>query len=351
MKRTRILLAFIMLSISSFFAHGATENTAKYIGFKKLTVKPSKAEPGFPIGLIYPTHTRDKAINVGPFKMRLAKGAKIAKGQYPLAIISHGSGSTNLAHRSIAFALVKAGFVVGVPLHPGNNFQNNSAAGSTDSWNDRPAHIKQAIDAVLADKAIGKHINNEQIAVVGYSAGGYTALAAAGGKADTSHLVEYCQQGVIKDPMCKAVKANKVKPQALDDNYDPRIKAIVLMAPVGVLFQAEDALAQVKVPTLLLQAEKDQELTEPYHATVIANNFADKSLLSHCLVKNASHYAFITPFPAEIKDKLGKVAKDPKGFNRSQFHQRLTTDINNYLLDAFHSDSNSSFEPTSCTLL
>ncbi len=48
------------------------------------------------------------------------------------------------------------------------------------------------------------------------------------------------------------------------------------MAPVGILFSAEGALNDVDIPVLLLKAEKDEEVTEPYHADVIEKGLPNK---------------------------------------------------------------------------
>jgi len=83
------------------------------VGYQKLVItsKDTSSED-FPVALVYPTKTSSENVSFGPFELKLAIGASIAtraKGKFPLVIISHGSGGTNLGHRSIAFALVKKG--------------------------------------------------------------------------------------------------------------------------------------------------------------------------------------------------------------------------------------------------
>ncbi len=335
-----------VLSLLVLILFGCSEQAADkikhesyYIGFKKIQVQSEKTNEQFPVTLLYPTNIPSKNVKFGPFKMDLSIGANIANGQFPLVIISHGSGGTNLGHRSIAFELVKNGYIVGVPLHPEDNFKNNSAEGTNKNWKNRPVHISASIDKILLNKEISKNIDANKIAVIGHSAGGYTALATAGGVADTSHIIDIClSKPERNEPFCGLVKENKIKPEKILNTRDKRVKAIVLMAPLGVLFKSEDSLNNVNIPVLLLSAEKDNVLKEPYHSEMIAKNFKKSNLLTHHVVPNAGHYSFITPFPESIKENLGVVAQDPEGFDRRAFHKKLSHDIIQFLNGALSSE-------------
>lgn len=73
-----------------------------YVGYKKMKVVSKSTGEQFPMVLVYPTETPSERVRFGPFEMELSIGSKIAEGEFPLAIISHGSGGTNLGYRSIA---------------------------------------------------------------------------------------------------------------------------------------------------------------------------------------------------------------------------------------------------------
>ena len=118
----------------------------------------------------------------------------------------------------------------------------------------------------------------------------------------------------------------------IENTRDDRVKAIVLLAPVGVLFKSEKALAEVDIPMLLYRAEKDSQLIEPHHSDVVAKNYTHKEKLSYRTIKNAGHYSFITPFPESMRDSLGVVAEDPDGFDRDVFQKFLIDDITTFLL-------------------
>lgn len=348
-----VFMSILALSACSNKQHQTSishfEHDGFHVGYKKLIVFSKESREKFPMAVVYPTHTPAKEVSFGSFDMSLSIGAKIAEGTFALVIISHGSGGTNLGYRSIAFELVKRGFVVGIPLHPKNNYQNNEAQGTTANWVNRPLHIRASMDALLSNTEFSKSIDAHKVAVIGHSAGGYTALAVAGGVADTKHIIEFCENNPkSNEPFCGQVKENKIEPKEIKNIADKRIKALVLMAPVGILFKSEQALSAVNIPAFILPAQKDSELTEPYHSKLISKNYKDKKLVTYCTVKNAGHYSFITPFPKVMKKELGLVAQDPQGFDRQSFHQSLSAEIYRYL-DAVLNEKDEIFDlPAFC---
>ncbi|MCV6589170.1 MAG: prolyl oligopeptidase family serine peptidase [Marinobacterium sp.] len=297
-------------------------------------VEPVSADNGqsFPLVVIYPTQAEARPAKLGPFTLEVALGADIADGRFPLAVISHGSGGSQLGYRSIAIDLAKRGFVVALPLHPGNNFRDNRAAGSVANWTNRPKHIAAAIDHLLAAGRFSASIDAQKVVVIGHSAGGYSALAVAGGVADTGQIHVLCQQPAAqRGPFCEGGRGPAEPATVIHHQRDTRVKALVLMAPVGVLYRHQQSLAQVELPVLLLRAEYDAELLEPYHADVIAQHLPATAKLTHRMVKNAGHYSFIAPFPAFLAAELGMVAQDPPGFDRTAFHRQLGGEIADYL--------------------
>lgn len=325
------ILFFVFILINAGWVYASEKYSA---GFQKLTVEDSSGER-IPVALLYPSSSPEKPVAFGPFKMNLAVGGHKAEAKFPLIIISHGSGGSSLSYRSIALELARSGFVVAMPQHPRNNFKDDSAAGTLANWKDRPGHVRTVIDRLLENSELTRIIDAGRIAVIGHSMGGYTALAAAGGVADTAHLITYCESNSETNAaFCRPVRGGKTESVTIQQTPDKRIKALVLMAPVGIVFQSENALEKVAVPSLLLRAEKDMELAEPYHSELVQKNFADQNLLTYRVINNAGHYSFITPFPEFLKAELGEVAQDPSGFNRAAFHQSLGADIAAYLSEA-----------------
>ena len=301
------------------------------VGFKRVEVAPAGGAERFDMMVFYPTQADAKHVEFGPFHLSLAIGAPIAEGRFPLAVFSHGSGASPLSYNHIAVGLASRGFIVAMPLHPGNNFRDNTRAGSVQNYTERPKHISSAIDFLLALAPVHNHIQSDKIAVLGHSVGGYTALAVAGGVASTNTLLEQCLTNALTDSYCLAARAGGLKEVSIQHLKDSRVKALALIAPVGVLFAADRALAAVDIPVLMLSAEFDQVLTTRYNAAVIANGLPDATLLTHEIIANAGHFSFLTTFPDALKAELGPVAKDPDGFDRAEFEQVLVAKLAQWL--------------------
>ena len=111
---------------------------------------------------------------------------------------------------------------------------------------------------------------------------------------------------------------------------DERVKALVLLAPATPWFRAPDALRNVTVPILLLEAEKDEHTTRE-HGQIVLNGVADSSLVELRLIANAGHFSFLSSFPAARVSPAFPPSQDPPGFDREAFHRKLNADVAAFL--------------------
>ena len=79
----------------------------------------------FPLLVLYPSRSPEHPERLGPYLLPVALDAPIDAGTFPLVLISHGSGGSHLAYRTLAAHLARHGFVVAIPDHPRNNRNNN----------------------------------------------------------------------------------------------------------------------------------------------------------------------------------------------------------------------------------
>jgi predicted dienelactone hydrolase len=104
---------------------------------------------------------------------------------------------------------------------------------------------------------------------------------------------------------------------------DKRVRAIVAMAPAGVMLTAE-SLATVRSATMIYEAELDRFLVPRFHAEWVAGNLPAPNLHR---VPNAWHFAFMDTPGMSIPSPDGDVAANPPGFDRDAFLKQLGDEI------------------------
>ncbi len=190
-----------------------------------------------------------------------------AGGRHRLVMVSHGTGGDPLSHAQLAIGLARRGYVAAAPRHAKDNSRDQSGVGTYEVWYGRPRQISEGIDAILADPTLGPVVDPDRIAVVGHSAGGYTALALVGGRTDIDRARAHCGQHP-DDGFCQ-VRVGQTKVTAptvpIPDSRDARIKAAIAMAPPGIFFDPP-SLAKVGVAARIYAVELDALLPPRYHA-------------------------------------------------------------------------------------
>jgi predicted dienelactone hydrolase len=251
-----------------------------FAGIRKFELTDGVTTERFAMVAMYPTITPPTP---GSVTEQFSPDAPIAAGKHLLVVISHGSGGSHLPYRTLASHLACSGCVVALPAHPGKNRDDNRLEGTLENLQGKPRSISLAIDAVTADPMFGPHVSRDTAAVIGHSMGGYTALAAAGGVPRLSPGSGF-----------------------VDLQGDPRVKAVVLMAPATPWFFAESSLSGVRVPVLMLTSEHDPHAS-PWHVEVVARALPDSSLFTHRRVPNAGQRDLGEQIVSFLRDKLARV--------------------------------------------
>jgi len=279
-----------------------------FAGSRQLRIEDEAQGVSFPAWVMYPTRVPSAPTPFGPYSADVSPDAPAAEGQFPLVIISHGTGGSHLLYRTISTHLAKNGYVVAMLEHPGNNRNNNELEGTHENLVNRPRHVRLTMDAVSFDTALGGCVQPDNAGIIGHSMGAYTALAVAGGTpwSETRQRVEVV--------------------------HDPRVRALVLMAPAVGWYLPEDSLRNVTVPILILSAEYDP-YTPLWNAELVLDRVADKTRVTHRVIENAGHFSFLSPFPPQMKNPSFLPSTDPEGFDREEFHQWLPGEVLGFLDD------------------
>lgn len=294
------------------------------------------------VALYYPTQAPERTTPMGPFTVRVAIQAPPEDKIKGLILLSHGLGGTELGHSSLAEALARDGYLVAALRHPGDNWQDGSLLkkGAAAYFGERPQQASRVIDALLQDplwkERIARDDKGYRIGAVGHSAGGYTVLALVGGQADLSRITTHCASERAADPIFCGVNRSDAPPSGttsasasaapaslLPSLRDPRVRAVVSLAPAGVPFTAS-SLAQVRVPVRIYEAEQDRFLVPRFHAEWVAGNMPAAELRR---IPSAWHFAFMDTPSMPIQTPDGNIADDPPGFDRQVFLARLGREI------------------------
>lgn len=295
-------------------------NRQVYAGYSEVQLFDASLGIRFPMTVMYPTDKPEQEERLGPYLLELARDADPLEEEFPLVLISHGTGGSPLVYRTLARHLARNGFIVGMPEHPYNNRNDNSLEGTVQNLAYRPRHLRMAIDWFFEHESISRKIVPNAVSIIGHSLGGYTALAAAG-----------------RIPASFPQESSDGQSRTIEAVPDHRIKSLVLLAPASVWFRADGALRAVNLPILMLDAEKDP-YTPSFHAQIIIGGVADPNKIYYRTVENAGHFSFLSPFPKSMITPSFLPSQDPPGFDREQFHEWLNAEVLHFLCS--HQSSN-----------
>ncbi|ALL15348.1 dienelactone hydrolase [Caulobacter henricii] len=305
-----MLLLALLLLLTARPVHAESQ-----IGFQLVQVPDPQGTP-IEVGIWYPTATPATRPVPGLGDTLLAPNSPLLGKDLPLVVMSHGNGGWFGGHHDTAETLARAGFVVAALTHTHDNFRDQSR--STDLAS-RPRQLHVLIDYMLADWPQHGQLDPGRVGAFGFSAGGLTVLAAAGGELDLTRVPAHCSYHpthfdcrlmTLQPPPADALAAPWI--------HDARIRAAVAAAPaLGYAFTAK-SLASITLPVQLWRAENDEILVDPFHATAILHALPVKP--DYRVVQGAGHYDFLTPCPPGMARELPHLCTSAPGFDRAAFH-------------------------------
>jgi predicted dienelactone hydrolase len=332
----RNLLAAATLGVCGVAACHAV--IAAEVGWRSMTVPATPAGAPISLALWYPAEpgATVRSVAMGPFSVRAAPGAPAAASMRGLIVLSHGTGGTELGHGRLAEALAARGYLVAALRHHGDNWQDESlrTQRAEQYFDERPRQVSRVIDTLLADAAwsprIAQDARGPRVGAVGHSAGGYTVIALAGGQPVPLRIAAHCREHGADDPVfCglpRGATAPLPQPASGVPLTDARVRAVVALSPLGVVFDPE-SLSRVSVPVAIWVAELDRYLVPRFHAVWLAQQLPSTALRR---VPNAWHYAFMDAPTMPIPSPDGDLAADPPGFDRGRFLEQLGLDLSDY---------------------
>jgi len=312
---------------------------------------PAVNEGGVEESIIYPYMTNpDSSMGMEPTVIGQAISEApyaLEAAPYPLVVLSHGFSLGHTGYAWLAEHLASHGFVVVAPQH----FELVDETMS-DFWRGaitRPQEIVTVLDYVesqsTADGLFAGLINTEQVAVVGHSYGGYTALAMAGARIDIDGMQALCTAAEeSNDPnawLCgmvlpyvtdmAALAGFETMPDGLWPSWgDERVDVIVSMAGDAYFFN-EAGLSEITIPVLAMGGTADTGTpyawgTQPTYEYVSSESKARVAL------EDAEHMVFgatCEELPFFVEMGLDAYCSDPV-WNVEQAH-----DLTQHFVTAF----------------
>jgi predicted dienelactone hydrolase len=322
----RVLLAIVTIAVS-FSLQAAS------LGFAQLPATASSPE----ISLFYSSSSPTVSVKRGPFTLQLADRGLWMEAAYkrPVLVISHGSGGATWELSDLARAFVDEGFVVALPKHAGDNYQDMRNEGP-DSWALRPREVSQTLDALAAHPVYGSLINTQQAGVYGTSAGGFNALVLAGGRWSRGNYMRHCLANIERDfhacvglaaylrgnwmDSVKLSVARSVHRSRFDDDtvlfhQEPRIRAALASVPMAAPFDMA-SFAQPGIQIGILEAENDVWLHPQFHSQRVLAACSRCERIPN--LPHAGHGSLFSPWPQDLAASLSPMLVDPTGFDRSR---------------------------------
>lgn len=206
-----------------------------------------------------------------PVEMLVPQTLEQSGDQYPVAVLSHGLGDTRTNFVDVGEHLASHGIVAAIPEHIGSNLaQKEAMLGGLSKetfkareFIDRPLDITFLLDELERTNQAnywGK-LDLDEVAVMGHSFGGYTALALAGATVDFAWLQGECipENNPVLDAAelleCRALELTQdsavLETLGQIGVRDPRAQLVLAFAPVSQLF-GQSGISRIQIPTMIM---------------------------------------------------------------------------------------------------
>lgn len=321
-----------VLALTAALLLASAGSVAAQVGYQSATAA-DPADAPLPVHVWYPSAAKGTVQGIGPWTHTVAPDAAVSGRSLPLIVISHGTGGSGNNSADLAETLARSGFVVAAVTHTGDNSRDGRYIGGPRQFADRSRHIARVIDHMTQRWPGRDRLDLRRVGVFGYSAGGTTALIAAGGRPDLAQFEGHCQAHPTAFD-CRYVAQARAQARAATEaagalagppappappvwTPDPRVKAAVVVAPaLGYTF-TRAALGDVRIPVLLWAAEKDEVTPAAWNAATVRANLPRAPV--YRVAPGAGHGGFLAPCPASLAASSPDICTDPPGFDRSGF--------------------------------
>ena len=320
----RLLLKTFRNILSAALCLAAIGANSQEVGFQSLSIANGDDAP-LVMGIWYPTDAAPISQPLGTFTQSVAPNGAVKTGdRLPLVVMSHGTGGWFGEHFDTALALAHAGFIVAALSHTGDTYDDTSRQLRIS---DRPGQVRRLVDYMTGQWASHDRLDAGRIGAFGFSAGGFTILAAIGGVPDFRKIPAHCQAhpDYFDCKLLRSGKGGQITANPSVWIHDSRIKAAVIAAPaLGFTFGAE-GLTTIRIPVQLWRAADDHILPNPDYAEAV--RLALPSPPETHIVAKADHFDFLAPCSETLARVAPQICLSEPGFDRAAFHAEFNREV------------------------
>ena len=292
------------------------------VGFQHVTIPDPNGGAPMDVGVWYPTGVPVRQQPLELYTQTVAQDGPIKGRGLHLIVMSHGHGGSYAGHYDTAEALAEAGFVAAAVTHNGDSWQDSSRAIHLE---DRPRQLEALTDYMLHHWPDRTRLDPAHIGAFGFSAGGFTVLAFAGGEPDLARFGPHCRAhpDFYDCKLAGTEKLDLTSPRRWV--HDSRVAAVVAASPaIGFAF-GKAGLAKVTAKVQLWRGEDDPVLPNPYYAEAVRQDLPAPPE-SH-VVPHMGHYEFLAPCSSAMAERLPDLCTHEPGFDPAAFHLSFNRDV------------------------
>ncbi|MCP5062175.1 MAG: dienelactone hydrolase [Ignavibacteriae bacterium] len=251
--------------------------------------------------------------------------ASMENGKFPMLLVSHGTGGNRFSLTWFIEKMVKEGYIVVSVDHYGNSTFNKLPREFVMWW-ERAIDIQFVLTQLLNDEKIGSAIDTARIGGVGFSLGGYTNIALAGGYVDrqagqdvalppefpkTDEVIDFQTDSIILSSFNRY--KNKVK--------DDRLNAFFIMAPaIGFGFYSKNQTENITAPVFIVAGKGDtntpiKENALKYHDLINTSEI-------YLFDEYVDHYVFLNEATEFGKEVAPIICVDHPKVDRKEIHEK-----------------------------
>lgn len=292
------------------------------VGYQHLTIPDPNGGNALEVGIWYPSDAPGRPQPLDLYTQIVAPDAPVKGQKLPLIVMSHGHGGSFAGHYDTAEALAEAGFVAAAVTHDGDSWRDTSRAIHLE---DRPRQLEVLITYMLENWGDRGRLDRDRIGAFGFSAGGFTVLALAGGEPDFARFGPHCRSfpDFFDCRIIAGAKLDLAAPRVWV--HDFRVKAVVAASPaIGFAF-GKSGLSKVTARVQLWRGEDDPILPNPYYAEAVRQDLPSAPEMH--VVPHVGHYDFIAPCSPVMAQRLPDICAHQPGFDPVAFHRAFNGDV------------------------